>query len=106
VIGPELAVGVAQAVVDVVVPLAHNIGSPHQDPPAQSDSGGTSPVLIGGGIVATIGLAGGLFWVRERSLKADDSAPVERDAKADADQQDARPALEPGDHPRAGQEPA
>jgi hypothetical protein len=105
VIGPELAVGVVQAVVDVVVPVAHSLGYPHEEP-TQSDSGGTSPLLIGGGIVATIGLAGGLFWVRERSLRADESAPLEGHAKADADQQDAGPALEPGDHPRAGQEPA
>lgn len=102
-IGPDIALGVVQSLVDVL-PLAHDIGAPHQEPTA--DEGGTSPVLVGGGVVATLGLAGGLIWVRERSRKADESAALERDADADRDQQDAGAALEPGDHPRAGQEPA
>jgi hypothetical protein len=101
VIGPDIAT----ALVDVIVPLAHEIGVPHEEFPSQ-DNGGTSPALVAGGVVATLGLAGGLIWVRERSRKADESAALERDADADPDQQDAGPALEPGDHARPGQEPA
>ena len=54
------------------LPLAHDIGYPHQDPaPKPKASGGASPILIGGGVVMTLGLAGALFWVRERTRRAD-----------------------------------
>lgn len=106
-IGPDLAGGLVQALGDVVVPLAHNIGYPHQEPAPTTDSGGgTSGVVVGAAVVSTLALAGGLIWVRERGRKADESAALERDADADGDEKGTRPALEPGDHARPGQEPA
>jgi hypothetical protein len=94
-------------VIGFLVPLAHEIGVPHQEPQSQSDGGGASPLLVGGGVAATLVLAGGLIWVRERSRKADAaSAALEGDAHADRDEQGPRTALEPGDHARPGQEPA
>ena len=94
-------------VLGVVVPLAHEIGVPHQEPQSQSDGGGASPLLVGGGVAATLALTGGLIWVRERTRRADAaSAALEGDARADRDKQDAGAALEPGDHARPGQEPA
>ena len=93
-------------VIGFVVPLAHEIGLPHEEPKSQAE-GGASPVLVGGGVAATLALAGGLIWVRERSRKADAaSAPLEGDPHADRDEQRSGPALEPGDHARPGQEPA
>lgn len=86
--------------------LAHDFGQPHQEPVSQSDGGGASPLLVGGGVAATLALAGGLVWVRERSRRADASAALEGHAHPDRDQQGAGAALEPGDHPRPGQEPA
>jgi hypothetical protein len=101
----DLVGGLVQSVADVL-PLAHDIGLPHEEVAPADEGGGTSPVLIGGGVVATLGLAGGLIWVRERSRKADESAALERDANPDGDQQRTGPTLEPGDHVRPGQEPA
>jgi hypothetical protein len=92
-------------VIGFVVPLAHEIGVPHQEPKSQAD-GGASPVLVGGGVVATLALTGGLIWVRERGRRADASAALEGDAHADGDEQRPGAALEPGDHARPGQEPA
>ena len=86
--------------------VAHEIGQPHQEPVPRSDGGGASPALVGGGVAATLAVAGGLFWVRERTRKLDASAALEGDAHADRDQQGTGAAVEPGDHPRAGQEPA
>jgi hypothetical protein len=94
-------------VLGIVVPLAHEIGVPHQEPQAQGDGGGASVVLVGGGVAATLALTGGLIWVRERGRKADAaSAALEGDAHADRDEQRSGAALEPGDHARPGQEPA
>ncbi len=94
-------------VIGFILPLAHEIGVPHQEPQAQGDGGGASPLLVGGGVVATLALTGGLIWVRERSRKADAaSAALEGDAHADRDEQGPGAALEPGDHARPGQEPA
>ncbi len=92
-------------VLGVLLPLAHELGQPHQEP-TSGGGGGASPVLVGGGVAATLALAGGLIWVRERARKADASAALQGDANADRDEQRTGPALEPGDHPRAGQEPA
>ena len=95
-------------VIGVVVPLAHELGVPHEEPQTQSDGGGgASPLLVGAGVGATLALTGGLIWVRERSRRADEgSAALEGDAHPDRDQQGAGAALEPGDHARPGQEPA
>ena len=94
-------------VIGLVVPLAHEVGVPHQEPQTQSgDGGGANALLVGGGVAATLALTGGLIWVRERSRKLDASAAPEGDAHADRDEQRAGAALEPGHDPRAGQEPA
>ena len=103
-IAPDLALGLVQSILDVL-PLAHDIGVPHEEQPTD-EGGGTSPVVVGGGVAATLAVAGGLIWVRERSRKADQSAALERDADADPHQEDTGTALEPGDHARPGQEPA
>ena len=99
-VGLDLVASLGQLLADL--PLAHDIGVPHQDPAPQGDEGGTSPVVVGGGVAATVALAGGLFWVRERARRAEASAALEGDAGADRDEQRARPAIEPGDHARAG----
>ncbi len=101
----DLAAGLLQSVADVL-PLAHDLGLPHEEVARDDSGGGTSPLVVGGGVVATVALAGGLIWVRERSRTADESAALESDADPDRDEQGARPALEPGDHARPGQEPA
>jgi hypothetical protein len=93
-------------VLGLVLPLAHDLGQPHQEPAPSGGGGGASVLLVGGGVAATLALAGGLIWVRERARKADASAALEGHAQADRDEQRTGPALEPGDHPRAGQEPA
>ena len=87
-------------------PLAHPTDIPHQEPAAPADDGGgTSPALVGGGVAATLALAGGLIWIRERARRAD-SAALEGHAHAETDQQGARAAVEPGDDARPRQEPA
>ena len=102
----DLAVPVLQLIDALDPPVAHPLDYPHVEPTPQKDSGGgTSPVVVGGGVVATLALAGGLIWVRERARKAD-SAALEGDAQPEADQQRAGPAVEPGDHAGPRQEPA
>jgi hypothetical protein len=102
----DLAVSVGQLVGSVAdLPLAHPLDYPHQEP-APTDEGGTSPFLVGGGVVLTIALAGGLFWVRERVRRAEESAALEGGAGAEADQQHPGAAVEPGDQPRPREEPA
>jgi hypothetical protein len=87
------------------LPLAHPLDTPHQEPVAR-DEGGASPILIVGGVVLTVATAGGLFWVRERMNRLDESAALEGGPDSEADQQDAGAAVEPGDHPRPRQNPA
>ena len=89
-----------------VIQLAHDFGQPHQEPLPKSDGGGASPLLVGGGIAATLAVTGGLIWVRERTRRLDASAALEGDAHADRDEQRTGTAIEPADHPRTGQEPA
>ena len=89
-----------------VLPLAHDIPMPHQEPQSQSDGGGASPLLVGGGVAATLALTGGLIWVRERTRKAEESAALEGHAHADGDEQSTGAALEQGDHARPREEPA
>jgi hypothetical protein len=82
-----------------LLPLAHPTDVPHVEPAPQSDDGGgASPVLVGGGVLATLVLAGGLIWVRQR---AEAAAALERDAQADGDEQGTGAAVEPGDDARA-----
>ena len=85
-------------VIGFVLPLAHEVGIPHQEPQPKSGGGGASPLLVGGGVAATLALSGGLIWVRERTRRADAaSAALEGDAHADRDEKGAGPALEPDD---------
>ena len=88
------------------LPLAHPLDVPHQEPVQNTGGGGASPVVIGGAIAGTMALAGGLIWVRQRALKAEDSAGLEGHANAEGHEQDARPAVEPGDDSGAREEPA
>jgi hypothetical protein len=103
----DLAGSALQLLNAVDLPIAHPLDYPHVEPtPQKEDGGGTSPVLVGGGVVATLALTGGLIWVRERVRKAEQSAPLEGDAHAERDEQRAGPAIEPGDHGGPRQEPA
>jgi hypothetical protein len=104
----DLAAPALQLLDALDLPLAHPLDYPHVEPSqAKDDGGGTSPVLVGGGVVATLALTGGLIWVRERARKAEQaSAALEGDADAQTDEQRAGPAVEPGDHGRPRQEPA
>jgi hypothetical protein len=107
VVALDLAASAGQllgALVDL--PLAHPLDYPHQEPAQSSDEGGTSPILIGGGVVLTIVLAGGLFWVRERVRRADESAALEGGTRPEADQQHPGGAVEPADQSRPREEPA
>ena len=103
----ELAGSAAQLLDAVDLPLAHPTDIPHQEPqPVEDGDSGTSPVLVGGGVVLTLALTGGLIWVRERTRNAEESAALEGHAQPEADEQSAGPAVEPGDHPRPREEPA
>ena len=102
----DLAGSAVQLLDAVGLPLAHPTDYPHQEPNPQSNSGGASIALVGGGVVATLALTGGLIWVRERARRADESATLEGDAQAEADEQGSGPAVEPGDHTRPREEPA
>jgi hypothetical protein len=98
---------VVQLAGSVDLPLAHVVGYPHIEPPQQSGGGGgASPALIGAGVVSTLAIAGALIWVRERTLRADESAALERDAHAEADEKGAGGTVEPGDHAGPREEPA
>ncbi len=88
------------------LPLAHPLDVPHEEPTQRSGDGGTSPVLVGGGIAGTLALAAGLIWIRQRALRTDSSAPLEGHAHAEGHEQAAGPAVEPGDHAGPRQEPA
>ena len=102
----DLAASIGQLLAPVAdLPLAHPLDTPHQEP-APTDEGGTSPFLVGGGVVLTIALAGGLFWVRERMRRAEESAALEGGAGSEADQERPGAAVEPGDQPRPREEPA
>ena len=103
----DLAGSAIQLLDAVDLPLAHPTDYPHQEiDPKPGGGGGTSPVVVGGGVVLTLAVTGGLIWVRERTRRADESAALEGDAHAKADEQSAGPAVEPGDHPRPREEPA
>ena len=88
--------------------LAHNIGPPHTEPPPQSDGGGgAGAAVIVVVIVVTLAIAGGLIWLRQRMARleaGEGSVALERDAQAQRDQDRARPALEPRNDPRPGQQ--
>ncbi|HEX8742240.1 MAG TPA: hypothetical protein VF712_03815 [Thermoleophilaceae bacterium] len=102
----DLAGSLAQLLDAIDPPLAHPLDYPHPEPAPPPDRGGASPALIGGGVVVTLALAGGLIWVRERTRRADESAALEGHAEAEPDQQGARAAVEPGDDAGSREEPA
>ncbi len=72
---------VLDLVADVVLPLAHDIAQPHQEPTTDS-GGGTSPVLIVAIVAGTLVLAGGLIWVRERARRQDEASGPDASAGA------------------------
>ena len=65
------AASLVSAVGEIDLPLAHSIGYPHQEPVRKSGGGNASAIVIAAVIVATLALAGGLFWVRERVRRAE-----------------------------------
>lgn len=60
-----------QLVADVLV-LAHDLGYPHEEAPKQG-GGSASVIVIVAAVVATLALAGALFWVRERMRRAEEA---------------------------------
>ena len=71
----ELATAVVDLVGNVALPIAHDIGYPHQDPPPapSGDGGGASTVVILIGVVVTLAAVGGIVWLKQRtSPGADD----------------------------------
>jgi hypothetical protein len=74
----ELANAVADFMGSIVIPIAHDIGYPHQDPPPQTaggGGGGASTVVILAGVVATLAAVAGLVWLKQRtSANADGSS--------------------------------
>ena len=72
----ELANAVLDFVGSIAIPIAHDIGYPHQEPqPAPSgNGGGASTVVILVGVVFTLAAVGGLIWLKRRtSAGTDDS---------------------------------
>ncbi|HEX8065987.1 MAG TPA: hypothetical protein VF520_05630 [Thermoleophilaceae bacterium] len=65
---------VAKVVGGIDLPLAHDLGYPHQEParPAGGGGGSASTLAIVAGVVLTLALAGALIWVRERARGQDD----------------------------------
>ena len=102
----DVAASVVQLIDSVDLPLAHPTDIPHQEPAPMSEDKGTSPLIVGGGVLLTLALTGGLIWVRERTRRADESAALEGHADPQTDEQHTGRAVEPGDDARPGQEPA
>ena len=73
-----LANGVLDFIGSVALPIAHDIGYPHQDPPPPDPSGnggGASTIVILVGVIVTLVAVAGLVWLKQRtSAGADDSA--------------------------------
>ena len=104
----DLAGSAVQLLDSVDLPFAHPTDYPHPDytPQKSGGGGGANALVVGGGVVLTLAVTGGLIWVRERTRRADESAALEGDAHAEADEQRPGAAVEPGDHPRPREEPA
>lgn len=88
------------------LPLGHPLDVPHQEPAPKSEGGGASPVLVGGGVVGTLALAGGLIWVRQRALRDEGSVALDGHPHAQPDEQGTGHPVEPGDHAGPREEPA
>ena len=73
----ELATAVVDLVGSVAIPIAHDLGFPHQEPPPQpagGSGGGASTVVILVGVVVTLAAVAGLVWLKQRtSAGTDDS---------------------------------
>jgi hypothetical protein len=74
----------ANAVVDflgsIAIPIAHDIGYPHQEPPPQTaggGSGGASAVVILVGVVITLAAVAGLVWLKQRTTPGGDGPASE-----------------------------
>lgn len=48
--------------------IAHDIGFPHQEPPApvKGNGGGASAIVIVAGILVSLAAVGGLIWMKRR----------------------------------------
>ena len=65
---------IANAAVDflanVALPIAHDIGYPHQEPPpepAGGSGGGASAVVILVGVIVTLAAVAALVWLKQRT---------------------------------------
>ena len=66
----ELANAVVDFVGSIAIPIAHDIGYPHQEPPPQpagGSGGGASTVVILIGVVVTLAAVAGLVWLKQRT---------------------------------------
>ena len=65
----ELANAVTDLVGSVAIPIAHDIGYPHQEPPPapSGNGGGASTIVVLVGIVITLAAVGGLIWLKQRT---------------------------------------
>ena len=70
----ELANALVDFVGSVAIPIAHDLGYPHQDPsPAPTgNGGGASTVVILVGVVVTLAAVGGLIWLKQRTSAGTD----------------------------------
>jgi hypothetical protein len=60
-------IDVVSSVADVLQ-IAHDIGYPHYDPPAQpkGNGGGASAIVIVAGVLISLVAVGGLIWLKRR----------------------------------------
>jgi hypothetical protein len=65
----ELANAVVDFVGSIAIPIAHDIGYPHQEPPPRpsGSGGGASTVVILVGVVVTLAAVAGLVWLKQRT---------------------------------------
>ena len=70
----ELATAVVDFVGSVALPIAHELGYPHQEPPPapSGNGGGASTVVILVGVVVTVAAVGGLIWLKQRTSAGTD----------------------------------
>jgi hypothetical protein len=75
----ELANAVVDFVASIAIPIAHDIGYPHQEPaPAPSgNGGGASTIVILVGVVVTLVAVGGLIWLKQRTAPGRDDPAAE-----------------------------
>ena len=75
----ELANAVVDFVGSIAIPIAHDIGYPHQEPPPapSGNGGGASTVAIIVGVVITLAAVGGLVWLKQRTASGPDDPAAE-----------------------------